>query len=339
MEVYPVMWLQRSHQRSDLAPTMSVDPITFAIQNQFYLGAYTACRELALQHSMGGLNNPESRVRLVYAARAAVAAGHYEAARSLLDGPLDAYVDAKSVELLSRFLETVRLGQPGLGDATSLLSELLALLDQASTDDGIAQTVRYNAGLALFESGDTQQALEVLGVTGAGGSQEIECIALGVHVLLAINRVDLAEKEYVAARQWGDDSLLVQLIEAWIGLMRGGRASQQAYYVYDELSQNTSVANTPSVISSLVGKSAALAALDQQREGIETLQTAEALDNANASVIANQAVFTALNPSATTDDLDSIESRLRAAAPDHPLVADWDAKRLELESAVAAFAA
>ena len=121
--------------------------------------------------------------------------------------------------------------------------------------------------------------------------------------------------------------------------MRGGRASQQAYYVYDELSQNTSVANTPSVISSLVGKSAALAALDQQREGIETLQTAEALDNASASVIANQAVFTALNPSATTDDLDSIESRLRAAAPDHPLVADWDAKRLELESAVAAFAA
>ena len=160
-----------------------------------------------------------------------------------------------------------------------------------------------------------------------------------MHVLLAINRVDLAEKEYVAARQWGDDSLLVQLIEAWIGLMRGGRASQQAYYVYDELSQNTSVANTPSVISSLVGKSAALAALDQQREGIETLQTAEALDNASASVIANQAVFTALNPSATTDDLDSIESRLRAAAPDHPLVADWDAKRLELESAVAAFAA
>ena len=36
-------------------------------------------------------------------------------------------------------------------------------------------------------------------------------IALGVHILLSINRPDLAQKEYEAARKWADDSLLIQV--------------------------------------------------------------------------------------------------------------------------------
>ncbi len=79
-------------------------------------------------------------------------------------------------------------------------------------------------------------------------------------MLLAIHRLDLAEAEYLAARKWADDSLLIQLIEAWIGLAKGGRSTQQAFYVYDELAQNPAAADTVNAVPSLVGKATALAA-------------------------------------------------------------------------------
>jgi coatomer protein complex subunit epsilon len=82
-------------------------------------------------------------------------------------------------------------------------------------------------------------------------------IALGVHILLSIDRPDIAQKEYTAARKWADDSLLIQLIEAYIGIHSGGRAAQQAYYVYDELAQNPSEAGKASSVPSLVGKAVA----------------------------------------------------------------------------------
>lgn len=103
-----------------------------------------------------------------------------------------------------------------------------------------------------------------------------------MHILLSINRPDLAQKEYAAARTWADDALLIQvrlswreeltvakevshqafshelqLIEAYLGIYSGGRAAQQAYYVYDELAQNPSQAGKLSSVVSLTGKAVA----------------------------------------------------------------------------------
>jgi hypothetical protein len=33
-----------------------------------------------------------------------------------------------------------------------------------------------------------------------------------------MNRLDMAKKTYEAAKSWGEDSLLVQLMEAWIAM-------------------------------------------------------------------------------------------------------------------------
>ena len=43
-------------------------------------------------------------------------------------------------------------------------------------------------------------------------------MALIVHIYLSIARADLAKKEFEAAKKWADDSLLIQIIEATIGL-------------------------------------------------------------------------------------------------------------------------
>ena len=52
-------------------------------------------------------------------------------------------------------------------------------------------------------------------------------------------------------------SIFSQLIEAYLGIYSGGRAAQQAYYVYDELAQNPSQAGQPSSVPSLTGKAVA----------------------------------------------------------------------------------
>ena len=198
--------------------------------------------------------------------------------------------------------------------------------------------MRYQVGLALHEHGDTQKALETLGVTGAGGSTELECIALGVHILLAIHRIDLAEKEYLLAQQQNDDSILVQYMEAWIGLVRGGRATQQAYYVYDEMSQNSMIAQTPNMAPSLVGKAVAQAAQDHLSNASGTLHEALALDPTNTLALANQVVAKSLDSETAVPEADAAANLYATTEPASALALLWDSKRRELAEAIAALA-
>lgn len=55
----------------------------------------------------------------------------------------------------------------------------------------------------------------IRGLNQKGG---VRSVALIVHIYLSIARADLAKKEYEAAKKWADDSLLIQMIEATIGL-------------------------------------------------------------------------------------------------------------------------
>lgn len=42
--------------------------------------------------------------------------------------------------------------------------------------------------------------------------------ALLIQLLLSLNRRDIAQTTYQSAKQWGEDSLLIQIMEAWIGM-------------------------------------------------------------------------------------------------------------------------
>lgn len=46
----------------------------------------------------------------------------------------------------------------------------------------------------------------------------VDAVALIVQIHLQQNRTDLALKEVTAARRWAQDSLLVNLAEAWVGV-------------------------------------------------------------------------------------------------------------------------
>lgn len=46
----------------------------------------------------------------------------------------------------------------------------------------------------------------------------MDAVALIAQIHLQQNRTDLAVKEVTAARRWAQDSLLVNLAEAWVGV-------------------------------------------------------------------------------------------------------------------------
>jgi len=312
-----------------------MDPTTFEVQSLFYHNAYAGCIALAQKHAPSGIVDEASLLQLVYAARAALALNDVPGARQLLGEDAEHPV-AMSVLLLADIKEMKALGDDA--GCADVLEQMMTLLDVVEPGDLASEIVRCNVGLALYESGDNEKALFTLQVTGKGGSTELECIALGVHILLTMHRVDLAETEYLAARKIGDDSLLVQYMEAWIGLVRGGRATQQAYYVYDEMSQNTTIAHTAHQVPALVGKAVAQAAQAHTAEGNATLDDAVQLDAAYPLVGANQAVLAALSASTSPAGAEALAQQHAQAQPASELAQLWDTKRRELDEALAAMA-
>lgn len=107
-------------------------------------------------------------------------------------------------------------------------------------------------------------------------SAVFDSVALLVQLYLSMDRLDLAKQTYTQAKVWAEDSLIIQLCEAWIGLRQGGEDDggyQSAFYCYDEMSQLPS-ANNPVVLN---GKAVAQAAMHRWPEAeaplAEALQT------------------------------------------------------------------
>jgi coatomer protein complex subunit epsilon len=251
-----------------------LDSTTLDIQSLFYQGAYQACIEKVRQNSSGPLSDPTSQQRLLYGARSAIASDNPSAAIALLPSHSIDTPAAQAVRGLAKYYGEQRSGNAAACQAA--LTELRDVLDQAVLGDPTGEVVRVCVATALARENDPVGALEVLDV-GNGTSKELECIALGVHILLSINRLDAAQKEYNAARAWADDSLLIQLIEAHIGIYEGGRAAQQAYYVYDELAQNPAHAGQASISTSLTGKAVARMVSSEYQEAASTLTEASRL--------------------------------------------------------------
>ncbi|PWN53060.1 hypothetical protein IE53DRAFT_384496 [Violaceomyces palustris] len=300
----------------------------FQVQSLFYQGAYPGCIQLALESSSNlSLHQPESIDVLLYAARSHLSTSPVDPSACLqllsnLPPQSSSSPHVQSVRSLARFLAAnLQADQTGMANEIVNLTELL---DSAVVGETKGQTIRCCAATAMFIDGDSEGALETLGV-GDGTSREIECVALGVHILLSINRPDLAQKEYLAARTWAEDSLLIQLIEAWLGLAKGGRASQQAYYVYDELAQNPSNSGSANIVNSMVGKAIAMASNGDYKGAKKELEEAGKLDPRNAHVLANKAALANHFTTTTSQDpaADYLED-LRSLAPHHPLLVELD---------------
>jgi coatomer protein complex subunit epsilon len=162
-------------------------------------------------------------------------------------------------------------------------------------------------------------------------SSELSCVraeadtslAILAQLLLALDRRDLANSTYATAKRIGNDSTLVQAIEAWIGLKTGSRPLHQAYYFYEELYQ-LPAGRTPGVLASHAAAHLLLGHAEEAKADI-----ADAVGSGGAADANVLAVATSLGDA---------DAQTQLAATAHPYAAALAAKEAAFDEAAAKFA-
>jgi coatomer protein complex subunit epsilon len=186
-----------------------------------------ACIAQAAPDQHAALSDAESVDRTLYAARAYLALSNASAALALVSSPAPQHAAARynAVCAFAHYLANGR-DEAQVEQLRDLVLEYEGDDDDANDDEAV---VRAIAGTVFILHGEIEEAVATL--TEGRGKRDLEwyvhslatrsrgiSTAILVQLLLSLDRKDLAQSTYAAAKTWGDDSLLVQTMEAWIGL-------------------------------------------------------------------------------------------------------------------------
>ncbi|KAG8864062.1 hypothetical protein FRB96_006935 [Tulasnella sp. 330] len=319
----------------------------YYLRNQFYLGNF----KYLCDNPLPAQSEPSYLSTLCYSVRSHIALKNYPAALSLLPTS-NTSEPVRALRALVNYLQSA----PGQKDAA--LEELRDLCLEVEEDSATGQDeegagaglVKVAAATAFVNEKELEEALTTL---GAGcKSRDIECVALIVYIYLSIARADLAKKEYEAAKKWADDSLLIQMIEATIGLavvctshlhifvppidfgliMQGSSTLQTAQYIYDEQASSPGSSTNPSI---LTAKGITQLLLGKLAEADNSLSEALTIDAAYSEALAAKVVVAELR--GRKADVETASSRLISAHGDHPMLRDLKEKSSAFDAAAAKF--
>ncbi|KAM5544191.1 hypothetical protein V8D89_001851 [Ganoderma adspersum] len=298
----------------------------YHIKQQFHLGAYKSLVDLTLPDP----SSPDYTPTLIYKARAQIALGSTAAAAALIPADTESLA-LKSIASLARYV-----GASGDDAREASLEELRDLSVEIEGEDGEATAwekgvVRVLAGTAFARAGEIEEALEVLGA--GNDTQNLEAVAYAVQVYLSISRPDLARKELERAKRWAEDDLLLQRIEACVGLATGKDAYADAHSFYAEQLANPSLSSphllTARGIARLL-RGEVPAAKSDLEEAVSQLG-----GKPDAETLAAQVV--AAGVGAKSADADQLFSKLSTEFPEHPLVTDYRQKEALFDELAAKF--
>ncbi|KAF3917872.1 hypothetical protein ABW20_dc0107265 [Dactylellina cionopaga] len=265
-----------------------------------------------IEYDVKTLSDSNKITARVFQLRSRIALGEFEEVVAELEGEDEPELAA--VRALAKF------NTEELEAAVEDIEELA----KASPDNA---TVQVLGGIILQRAGKTDEALALL----SQHQGSLEAVSIIAQIRLAQNRTDLALKEVTAAKKWAQDSLVVNLAEAWVGLRVGGDKYQQSYYVFEELAQAPSTSST----RTLVGQAISELHLGRLPEAEVALQQALEKDKSDIGALANKVVLTALTGGDTTADLSTLE----AEDSTHPMVTDIAEKNELFDKAAAKYAA
>ncbi|KAI0704265.1 coatomer complex protein [Cytidiella melzeri] len=208
----------------------------YHVKQQFILGAYQSLADLTLPDP----SSPDYTPTLIYKARAHIALSAPDSALSLLSSSAvnRENVAIKAVGGLAKYVS-----EPD----ESVLEELRDLCveiegDDVEGDEKDRWVVRVLAGTAFARAGEVEEALETL--QAGENKTSLEATAVAVQIYLSIHRADLARKELEGAKQWSEDDLLLQHIEATISLVTGADGYADCDSFYTEQLANPSLTSS-----------------------------------------------------------------------------------------------
>ena len=210
-------------------------------------------------------------------------------------------------------------------------NDLSTATDLADSSDSEDPTVQICAGTVLANNGDFTKATELL----SKHQGSLEAVALLTQIHLQQNRTDLALKEVAAAKRWAQDSLLINLAEAWSNLRIGGQEKyQSAFYVYEEL------ASAPGTQSptALVGQAVAELHLGRHEEAESALNQALESESADVQAIANALVLQYVIGKGEGNRAKELLGTLKSRDAEHPLLVDLREKESLFDAAAAKYA-
>lgn len=300
----------------------------FLVKQLFWQGSYQACINEATSVNLEDQTDSESLSRAIYAARSYLAASppDIDSALSTIAPSLSANEVSPAVRAIKSFAEYL-----AADDKTSKVEELRDLALEFDAEEVNEDTreqeriVRVMAGTVFILEKEVEEAVTTL--SEGCGKTDLECTALLVQLLLSIHRRDVAQTIFQSAKSFGEDSLLMQMMEAWIGMKTGGRPLNQSYYLYEELYQAPS-GRTPAVLASHAAAHLLLGHVEEAKADIlEAQQTEKGKSDANVLSVG------------ATLGMPGFYEQLKTVDSNHPSVNDLEAKSREFDEAAAKFKA
>merc|ERR1712130_815505 len=160
-------------------------------------------------------------------------------------------------------------------------------------------------------------------------SDHLECSAMKVQSLLALNRPDLARKELKSMQEKDEDATVTQLAQAWTNMATGGEKIQEAYYIYQEMIDK--LGGTALLLN---GQAVTFIAQGKYAEAETALGEALEKDPNNPEPLVNLVVLAQPQGGKSQEQATRLLSQLKDLEPGHPFLQKMEQKEADFDRMV-----